>query len=193
MLEQLVRARMRADHAARNAGDLGLRAAILKASLVRRQRKAGIVLSDKERIDVALNRENTNMGYLLGRLFAVLERAQEGAIEGANATIRDRYIGAASTTPARVFQILVSGCQAHLAALRKEPDKCWLAAMLEKEFDEIIGCQFSGDGDFPVVLTADDQGRFFIGYYQERVALWMSKEDRAAVEAAAQTNEAKED
>lgn len=142
---------------------------------------------------MALNRENTNTGYLLGRLFAVLERAQEGAVAGVNATIRDRYIGAASSTPAHVFKPLLHGCQAHLAALRKDSNGRGLAAMLERELDEIVGRQFSSDDGFPAVLDADDQSRFFIGYYQERVVLWMSKEERAAAEAAAQTNEAKED
>lgn len=192
-LEQLVRSRMRADRASNNVWDLRQRAAILKASLIRRQRRAGVVPSSKERIDVALNRENTNTGYLLGRLFAVLERAQEGAVAGVNATIRDRYIGAASSTPAHVFKPLLRGCQAHLAALRKDSNGRGLAAMLERELDEIVGRQFSSDDGFPAVLDADDQSRFFIGYYQERVVLWMSKEERAAAEAAAQTNEAKED
>lgn len=191
-LEQLVRSRMRADHASNNVWDLRQRAAILKASLIRRQRRAGIVPTDKERIDVVLNRENTNIGYLLGRLFAVLERAQEGAVAGANATVRDRYIAAASTTPARVFQPLMRGCQMHLAALRKDSDKSWLAAMLEKELNEIFGRGFPG-GAPPRVLDVDDQNQFYVAYYQERVFLWMSKGERAAAEAEAQSNEDKED
>ena len=192
-LDELVRSRMRADHAVRNAWDLGQRAAIMKAALVRRQRLTGVVSNDEERIDMTLNRDNTNTGYLLGRLFAVLERAQEGAVKGANATVRDRYIGAASSTPARVFQPLMRGCQVHLATIRKDPGSAWLSTRLERELDEIVGRRLRADGGLPDVLNADDQSRFFIGYYQERVDLWMSKEERAALDAMTKTDKIKED
>ena len=181
-LEELVRSRMRADHGevpykGKTRDLMGSRAAVLKAYHVRHQRANGIQESEKERVEVALNRENENVGYLLGRLFAVLERAQQGAVSGASATIRDRYIGAASTTPARVFQPLLRGCQAHLGTLRKDPTKAWLATKLERELDQIVGRQLPDTG-IPKVLSADDQDMFFIGYYQERYDLWLSKAEK---------------
>ncbi len=197
-LSELVRSRMRADHGMVTSGGksydcMGRRAAVLKACYVRHMRLQGVEPSEKEGIEVALNRENTNMGYLLGRLFAVLERAQQGAISSANATIRDRYIGAASTTPARVFQPLLRGCQAHLSALRKDPSKAWLANKLERELDDIIGRRLPDTG-IPKVLSADDQDMFFVGYYQERCDLWVSKAERdAANETASDDNKTKED
>ena len=48
-----------------------------------------------------LDLDNTNAAYRLGRLFSVLEKIQEEASPGLNATIRDRYYGAASSTPVR--------------------------------------------------------------------------------------------
>lgn len=166
--------RMRADHASEHPWDMGRRAALLKACLVRRARLQG-----KEcEINVALNRDNENAGYLLGRLFAVMEQAQWGALGDTNATIRDRYIGAASTTPARVFQPLLRGCQAHLGAIRKKHPG--MARFLERELDEIVGEKLP-DGPLPATLGQDDQAQFYIGYYQERVAL---RKPHAANEAA---------
>ena len=140
---------------------------------------------------MALNKENNNIGYLLGRLFAVMERAQQGALGDINATIRDRYIGAASSTPARVFQPLLRNCQSHLSKLRKE--RPWLANRLEKELDEIVGNRL-GDGGLPKTLDMDDQGAFFIGYYQERYDLWNSKSSGNEKSSDAENeNELKED
>lgn len=73
------------------------RAAIIKAVLVRKYR------SQTQEIDVALDLTNPHIGYRLGRLFAALERVQETANPGINATIRDRYYGAASATPVTLF------------------------------------------------------------------------------------------
>lgn len=190
-LEQLILSRMRADHASNNKWDMGRRAAALKGCLVRKARRRGVELTRKECFDMALNRENNNIGYLLGRLFAVMERAQQGALGDTNATIRDRYIGAASSTPERVFQPLLRGCQAHLGALHKQ--KRGLAIKLEKEMDEIVGSLFPGEGPLPKTLDMDEQGAFFIGYYQERYDLWHTKsstdENSAAKDNATDSEE----
>lgn len=192
-IEELVRSRMRADHGkvpykGKTRDLMGNRAAVLKAYHVRHQRANGIRESEKERVEVALNRHNENAGYLLGRLFAVLEYAQQKAVPGANATIRDRYIGSASTTPERVFQPLLRGCQAHLSKLRKDSSTVWIATKVERELDQIVGRQLPDSG-IPKVLSADDQDMFFIGYYQERYDLWLSKADRAAAEDAASNDD----
>ena len=190
-LEQLILSRMRADHGANNKWDMGQRAAILKGCLVRRARRRGVELYGEENFDMALNKENGNIGYLLGRLFAVMERAQQGALGDINATIRDRYIGAASSTPARVFQPLLRNCQNHLSKLRKE--RQWLASRLEKELDEIVGNRL-GDGGLPKTLDMDDQGAFFIGYYQERYDLWHGKGSNDEKDSGTESvNESKED
>ena len=58
------------------------RAALVKAWLVRNKHKE---------ISVFLNPDYDGTGYQLGRLFATLERLQEAANPGLNATIRDKY------------------------------------------------------------------------------------------------------
>lgn len=192
-LEQLILSRMRADHAGNKPWDLGERAALLKGCLVRRQRIRGVCPDGKERLDMSLNRENTDIGYLLGRLFAVMERAQQGALGDTNATIRDKYIGAASSSPTRVFQSLLRGCQPHLGKLRKDSARAWLARRLESELDAIMDL-LPGDNTFPGVLSMDEQAMFFVGYYQERTYLWASRKTvEDGLEVAEANREIEED
>ncbi|RME60968.1 type I-C CRISPR-associated protein Cas8c/Csd1, partial [Candidatus Parcubacteria bacterium] len=134
-----------------------VRAAIIKACLNRK------TTNDKEVIQVALDPDNTNPGYRLGRLFAVLEQIQKEASGNINATIRDRYYGSASSTPVAVFATLLKLSKHHLAKLN--PGR---AINLERLIGEII----SGIEDFPAHLALEDQGRFAIGYYHQRQSLF---------------------
>ena len=111
---------------------------------------------------MSLDKEASNPGYRLGRLFAILENAQRSALGTVNTSIRDRYYGAASATPTTIFPMLLRNTQNHLAKLRKE--KPGLAHNLEREIGEII----DGLGtQFPRGLKLEDQGRFAIGYYHQ--------------------------
>lgn len=136
-------------------------AAILKAYLNRRTRCEQT--SEKE-IAVSLDHSNTNAGYRLGRLFAVLEKIQEEANPGINATIRERFYGAASSTPVTVFSNLMKLKNHHLAKLENPGRK----VNLERLISEIM----DGLSDFPSHLNLADQGRFAIGYYHQRQALF---------------------
>lgn len=131
------------------------RAALLKAFLMRNKQME---------VPVSLDPERKDQPYLLGRLFAVLEKAQEEAIPGANATIKDRYIGSASATPGQVFHLLLKNSSNHLAKLRKDAEKRGRAIHLETMAQEII----AGFADFPLTLSATHQGLFMIGYYHQR-------------------------
>lgn len=134
------------------------RAALLKACINRRTRYSNSNV--KEELKMSLDESNTNAGYRLGRLFAVLEKIQEEANPGINATIRDRYYGAASATPVTVFSTLLKLKNHHLSKL----DNRGHAVNLEKRVGEIM----DGIGDFPAQLPLADQGRFAIGYYHQR-------------------------
>lgn len=146
----------------RTDGDIsGLRIALCKGVLARDRRWG--VKGIQEEVPVSLDKENTNPGYRLGRLFAALESAQRVALgDNVNATIRDRYYGAASATPASIFPVLLRNAQHHLARLRK--DKPGLAVNLEKEIGEIIEGLSSS---FPKSLRLESQGQFAIGYYHQ--------------------------
>ncbi|MBK8908509.1 MAG: type I-C CRISPR-associated protein Cas8c/Csd1 [Rhodospirillales bacterium] len=151
----------------------GMRAAMLKACLARDHRM-GI---EKEGVSVSLDRSEINPGYRMGRLFAVLESVQRAALGHVNATIRDRYYGAASATPASVFPMLLRTAGHHLSNLRKT-EKAGLAGWFEKEIGEILE---DVETTLPRNLRLSDQGRFAIGYYHQRYA----KRDDAPAEMAA--------
>ena len=143
-------------------GDIsGLRVALCKGVLARERRRD--IRTSEEEIPVSLDKQSTQPGYLLGRLFAVLENVQRAALGGqVNATIRDRFYGAASATPASIFPVLLRNTQNHLGKLRKE--RMGQAVNLEKDIREIVG---GLPDQFPRSLKIEDQGRFAIGYYHQ--------------------------
>ncbi|MBN2611005.1 MAG: type I-C CRISPR-associated protein Cas8c/Csd1, partial [Bacteroidales bacterium] len=79
--------------------------------------KAVLIKNHNMEVSMALDEENNNIAYRLGRLFAVLEKAQEEAIPGANATIKDRFFGSASATPRVVMPQLIRMSQHHLSKI----------------------------------------------------------------------------
>lgn len=157
--------RTRADHGSRSPFDMGKRAAILRAYLLRKSRNAGqSVREDAERrLTVALNEENDNQGYLLGRLFALLDKVQVDALGDVNAGIRERYMSAASTTPARVFPQLLKLAQHHISK------SAW-GGRIDGLVQEVVS-KIDNEG-FPKTLSYDDQGEFYIGFYQQHEALY---------------------
>lgn len=163
LLNQLIM-RMRADHAKDHPWDMGLRASLMKAYLVRHERVFNASPTDTQgRITMSLNQENDNPGYVLGRMFAVMDMAQQKAIPGTNTGIKDRYIGSASTTPALVFPNLFQGYAHHISKLKKQGG---ISVLLDKEMQRIADLLNSQEG-LPKTLSVEDQGNFFIGYYQE--------------------------
>lgn len=120
---------------------------------------------------MSLDESNQNPGYLLGRLFAALERCQSRANPGLNATIRDRFYGSASTTPVVAFPHLLKLNKHHLAKLENKGE----SFNLNKLIGEIVdGITPSG---FPAHLSLEDQGRFAIGYYHQHQAFFKKKSD----------------
>ena len=122
--------------------------------------------------------QQPDVPYRIGRLFAVLERIQQQAQPGINATIRDRYFGAASTTPVAVFTTLLRLKNAHLKKLDDGP--C-------AYFERLIGELLEPVQDFPRQLPLAAQGRFALGYYHQRQAFFTRKDadsDTTATEEA---------
>jgi CRISPR-associated protein Csd1 len=120
------------------------RAAIIKAYLIR---------NIKKEIGMSLDKNETDIAYRLGRLFAILESAQYKAMKNLNATIKDRYFSAAMTTPSNVFPTLV-----RMNANYDNP------IYIDKEIGEII----DGISKLPPKLDIDGQGMFVLGYYHQR-------------------------
>jgi len=161
----------------------GLRVALCKAVLAREARLATHSNSNKQEVSVSLDKSSTHPGYLLGRLFAELENAQRGALgRELNATIKDRYYGAASATPASVFPMLLRNVQNHLSSMRKK-DKGGIAYTIESEISQII----DGLGDtFPRSLRIEEQGRFAIGYYHQSQTRFAKKDNANSDEQSEQ-------
>lgn len=136
----------------------GLRAGILKALLMR---------NFKREVPVSLDPDNRNKGYLLGRLFAAYEQSQTAALgRNVNATIKDKFYGAASAAPRKVFAFLERGSANHLSKVGKvRPGQ---RSSLEKIIGGIMAAMDPSDDPFPTSLPTEDQAMFGLGYYHQR-------------------------
>ena len=145
-----------------------LRAAVIKAWLNRDYRRTHpdappSTQHFKEQLDM----DQTDTPYRLGRLFAVLEHIQRQAMPGINATIRDRYYSAASTTPVTVFTTLLRLKNAHMKKLTDGQTAY---------FERLIGEVLEPMTDFPRQLALAQQGRFALGYYHQRQQFFTRKD-----------------
>ncbi|MBM3435159.1 MAG: type I-C CRISPR-associated protein Cas8c/Csd1 [Bacteroidetes bacterium] len=113
--------------------------------------------------------------YNLGRLLAVFENLQDKYhnYERKGAGIVERYYGTASSAPASAFPLLCRLARHHLSKLKKGEEKDKAAAYaIEKEITEIFSkFQPITAGQppvFPRILTLEDQGKFALGFYQQK-------------------------
>jgi CRISPR-associated protein Csd1 len=158
----------------RTGGDHGgvniTRAAIIKAFLLRKYRIQNQY--DKEAmITVSLNESNTKTAYLLGRLFSLLEKVQKDDLGDINATIRDRYFGAASATPGSVFPLLLRLSRHHIT-------KSEYGNRADRKIQDVMNQLDT----FPAHLNMEDQGQFILGYYHQNQANYAKNENRAEKE-----------
>ncbi|WP_281714725.1 type I-C CRISPR-associated protein Cas8c/Csd1 [Allobaculum stercoricanis] len=131
------------------------KAAILKAYLIKNKKKGGLEMS--------LNETNNSQPYVLGRLFSVLENLQNKASGGGlNSTIKDKYFASAAATPGRIFPLLLHNSANHLKKIKQNEA---LTTTYEKKIGELIDRL---EGTFPNTLSLEEQGEFYIGYYQQR-------------------------
>jgi CRISPR-associated protein Csd1 len=146
--------RIRADHVVNY-----LRAAIIKAFLTRQP-------NSDHQIPMSLDPNRTDKAYLFGRLFAALEKTQEDALPGINATIRERFYSSASATPAAVFPRLLRTYQHHLASLEggHKVNRERLVQSIHNPLDS-----------YPAHLNLEEQGLFAIGYYHQRQDFFRKK------------------
>ena len=119
---------------------------------------------------MAVNEESNYLPYLLGRLFSMLEHIQQAALPGINTTVKDRYFIAAATAPLSVFPKLLQLQNSHMKVLERE--KPGLAVGLKKELGEVMGKM---EENFPKILTQEEKGAFYIGYYHQTQKRFMPK------------------
>ena len=135
----------------------------------------------KDNIMEIAEQQTTDTGdaaYQCGRLLAVLAETQAKAhdyqLKGAGVT--ERYFGTAMASPATVFPILLKLNRHHLNKIGKS-DKY---RGHDRFLDEAIQDVLTKVDQFPRTLDLHAQGRFAIGFYQQKAS------DRVAREAAKQ-------
>lgn len=152
-------------------------AAVLKACLTRWARRN---MFDAKEVMPVLDTENPETAYQLGRVFAVLEKIQEESAPGLNATIRDRYYGAASTSPVTVLPQLLKLKSHHIAKLSDGKKKYF-----ERELGQIL----EKVSVFPAQFSLQQQGYFALGYYHQRQWFFTSNEDKEKMQEHARNAE----
>lgn len=142
-------------------GTIRARVALIKATLLR--------LQPDQEVTVSLDETNQSVPYLLGRLFAAVEKLQADALGDVNASLRDRYFGSASATPAFVFPRLLDLSNHHASKAESE-GKGWS----ERIKAEIMN-RLPAEGAFPRTLRLEERGLFAVGYYHQREAFFAKR------------------
>lgn len=108
-----------------------------------------------------LEKTNTSVAYLCGRLFAVIESMQWMAMGGkkVNSSVKDRFFVAAASQPAYIFGALLTK---NVTIYQRK-----IGGYLSKELNEITG-RISENGRFPQRFSTIEQGEFALGYYFQR-------------------------
>jgi CRISPR-associated protein Csd1 len=162
----LNRCRTGGDHGGVNA----IRASVIKAFMKRKARLQGNIQGE-ELASVSLNENNPSGAYQLGRLFSLLEKAQKDALGGQiNATIGDRYFGAASATPGAVFPLLMRLSRHHVA-------KSDYGANMDRKIQDVVNRLDA----FPAHLNLEEQGQFVLGYYHQNQANYQKNDSNKEV------------
>jgi CRISPR-associated protein Csd1 len=107
--------------------------------------------------------------YNCGRLLAVLDDLQYAAQGRVGTGIVARYYGNASTFPRNVFPYLLRHSKHHAQKLKKAKPAAGFA--LESKVNEICGLFVAGaEGtpEFPGLLGPQEQGRFALGFHQQK-------------------------
>ncbi len=152
------------------------RAAIFKASINRNIRQGN---TQEKELTMSLDPENTNQAYLLGRLFAVMEKTQiETLGKDINATLRDKFYASASSRPCGVFPSLHRSNAQHMRKLYRDHAKT--AGYLEYLINKIMEPMPSNG--YPTYLAPEDQSRFAVGYYHQRQDFFTKKSDNEETE-----------
>lgn len=148
-----------------------IRAAYIKAHLIRKYRRQG-TNPYQEAMQMSLNESYAHPAYVLGRLFAVLEKVQREAVgKNINATIKDRYFTSACASPASVFPILLRLAHHHT-------QKAEYGGISDRRIQDLL--VLLDAAPFPPHLSLEEQGIFVLGYYHQRAAFYVTKDDEPA-------------
>lgn len=142
---------------------LRTRCALIKAALLRSP--------SAQEVPVSLDESKADVPYLLGRLFAVIERMQYQA-HGTlvDTSVRDRFFRSAASTPAMVFPRLIALSGNHAAKIRARGKGSFLEVRKAEIMDRLPAAPL------PATMPLEAQGLFAIGYYHQRQRLFRHAE-----------------
>lgn len=109
-----------------------------------------------------LNTASTEPGYVCGRIMAMLEAIQRKAMPKVNATITDKYLTTAVTSPRVVLTRLRIGAHPHLRTIARtsKPAAKAMEARMRDAFDLLDA--------LPAHLNFEQQALFILGYEHQR-------------------------
>lgn len=123
--------------------------------------------------------ETDDPAYNCGRLLAVLAEIQAKAFDYrlSGPGVAERYFGTASISPSSVFPLLLRLNRHHIEKIRKTSGSTWNQ---ENNIQQVV-CKLAPDcsgaaPQFPRHFDLQAQGRFAIGFYQQKAEVEMRKE-----------------
>ncbi len=142
-----------------------------------------------ERINMENHHSQKEVGYLCGRLLAMLDKIHIEAHKGSggtNASPANRSYAAASTTPGIIFPQLCKLTRYHLNKIGGGWANC-----LEHGYEAVSGefieglkqivanIQETSGENFPRTLSLEQQGKFAIGFYFERCRTFPKSKEKS--------------
>jgi CRISPR-associated protein Csd1 len=127
-------------------------------------------------VPMALDRDCTEVPYVLGRIFAIACDANRVAQGGTDSKLRTAFWGRMSSSPALVMGRVMRGFNYDVGALaRRHPG---YRVRISREMEQ--ACGVLDATDVPRMLTPEGTALFSIGYYQEVEELRHGAEHAAA-------------
>lgn len=150
------------------------RFALIKLILIRNRRKEDQFMPTYELADTS------DPAYNLGRLLAVFEELQDKYhnYEKKGPGVVERYYAAASSAPASAFPILCRLARHHLSKVRREDEKAayWIDRRITEVMSKFQSASLGKPPTFPRVLMLEEQGRFALGFYQQKASRGKSQD-----------------
>ena len=148
------------------------RASFLKAALARNYERS---------YPVSLDKENTNVDYIMGRLLALGDDIQYAAMSGKfSKSLSQRYMQGMMCWPAQFFPVIETKIGYYLEKLGRW--KPGLGVMLARQHTELLDLLPSDK--VPAVFTTEQRSAYTLGVYQQRAEIIRVKREKAAEKAA---------
>ncbi len=143
-----------------------------------------LIINRTENIPMAIETElseTRDAPYNCGRLLAVLDDIQYKAQGDVGASILARFYGNASTFPCNVFPRLLRLARSHLNKIAR--DEVSHEKAFERKLNDICAlippARAGGAPEFPRQLDIHEQGRFALGFYQQKAKDQHERDQRA--------------